>query len=77
MASSQPSRRHRRDAQAAKEESNPDSRAERNRLRREKSLEKKFTWLFILVVVAITLYLLSRTSVGLTLIHSFSQNPPF
>ncbi len=71
MASSQPSRRQRRDVRTPTEASSPDSRAERNRLRREQAMEKQFNWLFVLVVAAITLYLLSRTAWGIALIHRF------
>ncbi len=51
-------------------ESAPDSRAARNRERRERSMERQFSWLFILAVGATTLYLLSRTPFGLSLMHS-------
>jgi hypothetical protein len=47
----------------------PDSRSERNRRRRERSLERQFTWLFIVAVTATTLYLVSRTSIGLSLLR--------
>lgn len=46
-----------------------DSRAARNRVRREKSMERRFTWLFVAAVVSIVLYLASRTPVGLTVMH--------
>ena len=77
MAASQVSRRRRSDQLGANGETTPESRAQRNRLRREQAMEKRFNWLFILVVGAVTLYLLSRTSWGLALIHHFFQNPPF
>lgn len=67
-----PSRRRNRPAapESTPLEAAPDSRTARNRERRERSMERQFSWLFILAVGATTLYLLSRTPFGLNLMHS-------
>ncbi len=68
-----PSRRRTRPAtpeSTVPEAAAPDSRAARNRERRERSMERQFSWLFIVAVGATTLYLLSRTPLGLSLMHS-------
>ena len=64
-----PSRRQQRLA-AAPADPAMDSRAERNRQRRERSMERRVTWLFAVAVAATTLYLLSRTAWGISLIHA-------
>jgi predicted cobalt transporter CbtA len=67
-----PSRRHRKAAPEPPEPpalpAIPASRSARNRQRREESLERQFHWIFIVVVTATTLYLLSRTSWGIRLL---------
>lgn len=55
---------------SALQETPPDSRAERSRQRRERSLERQFSWLFVVAVGATTLYLISRTPWGLTFLHT-------
>ena len=67
-----PSRRRTQPAapESTMSEAGLDSRAARNRERRERSMERQFSWLFILAVGATTLYLLSRTPWGLSLMHS-------
>ncbi|MCL5116627.1 MAG: hypothetical protein M1272_05690 [Firmicutes bacterium] len=47
----------------------PDSRSARNRQRRERSMERQFSWLFALAVGTTILYLMSRTPLGLSLIR--------
>lgn len=54
-----------------------EGRAARTRRRRERSMERRFTWLFVIVVAATTLYLFSRTVWGLMLIHHLGQYPLF
>lgn len=45
------------------------SRAERNRARRERVMERRFGWLFAVAVAVVTLYLLSRTPWGIALLR--------
>lgn len=67
----QPTRRQRRQTAVVRPSDDPaDSRSERNRRRRERSLERQFTWLFVVAVTATTLYLVSRTSLGMLLLRS-------
>lgn len=64
-----PTRRSHRASRQSLPEPGPDSRAERNRERRERSMERQFTWLFAVAVAATTLYLVSRTPWGWSLIQ--------
>lgn len=66
-----PSRRQTKPVNPAEPEAWLDSRAARNRQRREASMERRFTWLFVAAVVIIALYLASRTPFGITLVHHF------
>ncbi|MDA8204811.1 MAG: hypothetical protein M0Z36_01990 [Thermaerobacter sp.] len=64
-----PSRRHNRRVHQTSAEPAPDSRSERNRERRERSMERQFAWLFAFAVAGTTLYLISRTPWALTFIR--------
>lgn len=64
-----PSRKKVREAASKEDRSDIGSRAARNRLRREQSMERRFGWLFVIVVSATTLYLLSRMPWGLVVLH--------
>ena len=58
-------------------EQQTEGRAARTRRRRELSMERRFTWLFMIVVATTTLYLFSRTVWGLMLLHLLGQHPLF
>lgn len=66
-----PSRRQARAAKPIENHPELDSRSERNRLRRERSMERRFSWLFITAVAATSLYLIGRTPWGLLLVHRY------
>ncbi|NMP22666.1 hypothetical protein [Sulfobacillus harzensis] len=64
-----PSRRERRHQPTLVEPELPSSRAARTRARRERSIERRFTALFVLAVAALVLYLMLESRWGTNLIH--------
>jgi hypothetical protein len=64
-----PSRRQMKAEKPEEPDAELDSRSARNRLRREKSMERRFTWLFVTAVALVTLYLVSRTPAGVIIMH--------
>lgn len=71
MAQTDPlSRRHRHHEEIPEDTASlAQSRAERTRARREQSMERRFTGVFIIAVAATLVYLVIKTPWGLSLVH--------
>lgn len=66
-----PTRRHAKPESDLHEETSLDvpSRTARGRQRREHKLDRQLNWLFVIAIIIIALYLLSKTPWGLALVH--------